>query len=228
MPGHVGLRRGRDGDGLVHPLRHRPRRRRGRADGRSGRPDHPRRRASSSRGASGSSRRASSRTPTRGRRLRLLGDDGRPRLACPGRGGPAGRLHRQAQRRAQASCRASRRGPGRGCPTISARSTRRCPRTSGEPAYEAARAGELPERLWTELYFQTAHDPSVAPEGVHTMSVFAQYVPHTFARGDWDTPPRRGQGPGAPLDRPLLRQHARRPSSTSRCSARPTSSARSA
>ena len=48
--------------------------------------------------------------------------------------------------------------------------------------------GELPDRLWTELYFHTAHDPSVAPEGVHTMSVFAQYVPHTFASGDWDTP----------------------------------------
>jgi len=50
-----------------------------------------------------------------------------------------------------------------------------------------ARAGELPERLWTELYFQTAHDPSVAPEGVHTMSVFAQYVPNAFARGDWES-----------------------------------------
>jgi phytoene dehydrogenase-like protein len=50
---------------------------------------------------------------------------------------------------------------------------------------ETARSGELPARLWTELYFQSAHDPSVAPQGVHTMSVFAQYVPHTFARGDW-------------------------------------------
>jgi phytoene dehydrogenase-like protein len=48
-----------------------------------------------------------------------------------------------------------------------------------------ARAGGLPERLWTELYFQTVHDPSVAPEGTHTMSVFAQYVPYEFARGDW-------------------------------------------
>jgi phytoene dehydrogenase-like protein len=45
----------------------------------------------------------------------------------------------------------------------------------------------LPERLWTELYFQTAHDPSVAPEGTHTMSVFAQYVPYQFADGtSWD------------------------------------------
>ena len=54
-------------------------------------------------------------------------------------------------------------------------------------AFQVARAGRLPDRLWTELYFQTAHDPSVAPEGVHLMSLFAQYVPHTFAEGDWET-----------------------------------------
>lgn len=56
--------------------------------------------------------------------------------------------------------------------------------------YAASREGRLPERLWAELYFQSVHDTSVAPEGVHTMSVFAQYVPHTFAEGDWET--RRG------------------------------------
>ncbi len=55
-------------------------------------------------------------------------------------------------------------------------------------AYPAlANAGHLPPRLWTELYFQTAHDPTVAPPGMHIMSVFAQYVPHTFAQGNWDT-----------------------------------------
>lgn len=53
--------------------------------------------------------------------------------------------------------------------------------------YAAARRGELPEYLWCELYFQSVHDASVAPEGTHTMSVFAQYVPYTLARGDWDT-----------------------------------------
>src|SRR5581483_10865229 len=47
--------------------------------------------------------------------------------------------------------------------------------------YQAAREGRLPNRLWTELYFQTAHDSSVAPDGTHTMSVFSQYVPYTFA-----------------------------------------------
>jgi phytoene dehydrogenase-like protein len=53
--------------------------------------------------------------------------------------------------------------------------------------FRAARGGELPGRLWTELYFQSVHDSSVAPAGVHTMSVFGQYVPHTFASGDWDS-----------------------------------------
>jgi len=52
---------------------------------------------------------------------------------------------------------------------------------------DIARAGSLPERLWTELYFHTAHDASVAPKGVHTMSVFAQYVPTQFKTGTWET-----------------------------------------
>ncbi len=55
-----------------------------------------------------------------------------------------------------------------------------------QTAFDTARAGNLPEKLWCELYFQTVHDSSVAPEGVHSMSVFAQYVPHTFAHGSWD------------------------------------------
>jgi phytoene dehydrogenase-like protein len=52
--------------------------------------------------------------------------------------------------------------------------------------FAAARRGELPEHLWCELYFQSAHDASIVPQGQHTMSVFAQYVPYKFARGSWD------------------------------------------
>jgi phytoene dehydrogenase-like protein len=52
-------------------------------------------------------------------------------------------------------------------------------------AFALSRRGELPEHLWCELYFQSAHDPTVAPAGQHTMSVFAQYVPYRFARGTW-------------------------------------------
>ena len=53
-------------------------------------------------------------------------------------------------------------------------------------SFAAAKAGRLPEQLWCELYFQSVHDASVVPDGRHTMSVFAQYVPHTFATGCWD------------------------------------------
>jgi phytoene dehydrogenase-like protein len=53
-------------------------------------------------------------------------------------------------------------------------------------SYAAARAGRLPEQLWCELYFQSVHDASVAPTGLHTMSVFAQYMPYAFASGNWD------------------------------------------
>jgi phytoene dehydrogenase-like protein len=54
-------------------------------------------------------------------------------------------------------------------------------------AFAASRRGELPQHLWCELYFQSAHDNSVAPPGQHTVSVFAQYVPYKFANGTWDT-----------------------------------------
>ena len=53
--------------------------------------------------------------------------------------------------------------------------------------FAGAKAGRLPQRLWTELYFQSVHDTSVAPAGTHTMSVFSQYVPYKFAEGDWNT-----------------------------------------
>ncbi|MEM7394047.1 MAG: NAD(P)/FAD-dependent oxidoreductase, partial [Verrucomicrobiota bacterium] len=55
-----------------------------------------------------------------------------------------------------------------------------------QSAFDAAGSGRLPEQLWTELYIQTAAEPSIAPPGKHVMSVFAQYVPYAFAEGDWD------------------------------------------
>jgi phytoene dehydrogenase-like protein len=55
-----------------------------------------------------------------------------------------------------------------------------------QAAFEAAQRGE-PAPDWCELYFQTAHDPSIAPPGRHTMSVFAQYAPYQLADGDWAT-----------------------------------------
>jgi phytoene dehydrogenase-like protein len=57
-----------------------------------------------------------------------------------------------------------------------------------QAAYESSRQGH-PAPAWCELYFHTAYDPSVAPEGRQAMSVFAQYVPYNLAWGDW--PSRR-------------------------------------
>ena len=57
--------------------------------------------------------------------------------------------------------------------------------------FAAARSGDLPKHLWTELYFQSTQDRSIVPDGLHTMSVFAQYVPYRFETGDWDS--RRGE-----------------------------------
>ncbi len=53
--------------------------------------------------------------------------------------------------------------------------------------HRAADAGILPPRTWNELYLQTVFDGSVAPHGMHTLSVFSQYVPNRFSEGDWDS-----------------------------------------
>ncbi len=58
--------------------------------------------------------------------------------------------------------------------------------TEWRQSHADAIAGRLSGRVWTEIYLQTAYDPSVAPPGAHVMSVFSQYVPHAFVQGTWD------------------------------------------
>lgn len=53
-------------------------------------------------------------------------------------------------------------------------------------AHRMSSRGEFGEP-WAELYFQTAYDPTVAPEGKHLMSAFVQYAPYEWADGgSWD------------------------------------------
>jgi phytoene dehydrogenase-like protein len=54
-----------------------------------------------------------------------------------------------------------------------------------QQAYEQSRRGE-PAPRWAELYFHSAYDDSIAPAGMHTMSVFAQYAPYQLRSGSWD------------------------------------------
>jgi phytoene dehydrogenase-like protein len=59
-------------------------------------------------------------------------------------------------------------------------------RAEWRSCHESATGGRIPSRVWTEIYLQTAYDPSVAPKDRHLMSVFAQYVPSDFHTGTWD------------------------------------------
>jgi len=56
---------------------------------------------------------------------------------------------------------------------------------AAQEAFEDAGRG-VPNIGFSEVYFQTAYDPTVAPGGRHLVSVFAQYAPYTLAEGDWD------------------------------------------
>jgi phytoene dehydrogenase-like protein len=56
---------------------------------------------------------------------------------------------------------------------------------AAQAACEAAHRGE-PAIGFCELYFQSAYDRSVVPDGQEVMSVFCQYVPYELAEGDWD------------------------------------------
>ena len=56
-----------------------------------------------------------------------------------------------------------------------------------ETACEQAAEGRPAENMFCEAWIQTATEPELAPEGKHTLSVFAQYVPYTLAEGSWET-----------------------------------------
>ena len=68
---------------------------------------------------------------------------------------------------------------------------------AAQEGFEACTRGE-PGIGFCELYFQTAYDPSVAPDGRHTMSAFCQYAPYELADGDWEG--RRDEIGGLILD----------------------------
>jgi phytoene dehydrogenase-like protein len=53
-------------------------------------------------------------------------------------------------------------------------------------AFEACDRGE-PAVGFGEIYLQTGHDPTPAPEGHHLLSVFGQYAPYDLAEGTWDS-----------------------------------------
>ncbi len=55
---------------------------------------------------------------------------------------------------------------------------------ASQEAFERCREGQAAVNFG-EVYFQTGHDPSVAPPGRHLISIFCQYAPYDL-HGGWD------------------------------------------
>ncbi len=66
-------------------------------------------------------------------------------------------------------------------------STYLCPSIEyAEEAFADAKRGEPSRNPWMEVVTQSVLDPTVAPPGKHTLSVYIQYSPYHLARGTWD------------------------------------------
>jgi phytoene dehydrogenase-like protein len=53
-------------------------------------------------------------------------------------------------------------------------------------ACNEAKLGSPSAHPFLNIHMQSAVDRSVAPDGMHTISIFAQYFPYTLAEGTWD------------------------------------------
>lgn len=54
-----------------------------------------------------------------------------------------------------------------------------------EHGFDASKYGRMSEEPYLEATIPTIHDPSLAPEGGHVMSIVVQWTPRTLAEGDW-------------------------------------------
>ena len=76
---------------------------------------------------------------------------------------------------------------------------------SAQAAFERCVAGE-PAVGFAEVYTQTGFDPSPAPEGKHSMTVFGQYAPYELSQRRLGLAPRGGR---AAVHRPDRQVRAR-------------------
>ena len=96
------------------------------------------------------------------------------------------RLHRKAQRIAARAARTSPPGRESMSRITTDRSMRRSPKPSGRPATPRLAPADFRSNSGASSTSRACMTATVAPAGLHTMSVFAQYVPYTFASGTWD------------------------------------------
>jgi phytoene dehydrogenase-like protein len=60
-----------------------------------------------------------------------------------------------------------------------------------ERAYDDARRGQPSREPFLEFVLQSANDPTVAPPGMHTMTISAKFAPFDLRTGSWDTEAER-------------------------------------
>jgi phytoene dehydrogenase-like protein len=56
-----------------------------------------------------------------------------------------------------------------------------------ERAFDSSKYGEFSRDPYLEFTFPTVADSSLAPEGKHIMSIYAQYAPYKLRSGTWET-----------------------------------------
>ena len=83
--------------------------------------------------------------------------------------------------------------------------------------------GQPASKPFMNIHMQSAVDRTVAPGGMHTISIFTQYFPYTLAEGTWDE--RREEIADNVIREfaALRAEHAGRHQSAARCWPRPIS-----
>ena len=56
-----------------------------------------------------------------------------------------------------------------------------------ERAFDHAKYGRFSPEPWIEFTIPSLADPSLAPQGAHVLSAYAQFAPYSLREGDWDT-----------------------------------------
>jgi len=60
-----------------------------------------------------------------------------------------------------------------------------------EKAYDDAKRGRPSQEPFLEFVLQSANDPTVAPPGMHTLTISAKFAPFDLKAGSWDTEAER-------------------------------------
>ena len=66
-----------------------------------------------------------------------------------------------------------------------------------ERAFDAAKYGEISAEPWLEVAIPSVLDPSLAPDGQHVMSIYAQFAPRHLRGTDWNVGTRDAVSRGA-------------------------------